>query len=227
MRLSLVLLVLAACDVGLVDGTEDSFWDETSDDDGSEPSAALVGVKRVAIDPGTTTNAERVELLPIARTENGATRRVVMQLTPAQLPSLAKGDRLITPAEVQVTTRCDVGQTAPGCNYNPNVRAQLVLAGSGTSKVIATQSLSCSKAEHHCMIVFRPSDATVDVGALPCVAANTCHVDLVMWAWHGDARAGDQDKVLVGGNDGNYLDNGKVEQDQGRLMAIRERGVGA
>ena len=232
MRPSFLLLVLAACGVGTVDGSEDSFWDETTDDDGSDPSAALVGAKRVAIDPGKTTNAELVETLPIARNESGATRRIVMQLAPGQLPQLANGDRLITPAEVQVTTRCDIGQTAPGCNYNPNVRAQLLLtgnpsdtSGNGNSKVIATQTLSCTKSEHHCMFVFRPADATVDVGALPCVASNNCYVNLVMWAWHNDTRSGDQDKVLVGGNDGNYLDNGRVEQDQGRLMAVRERGI--
>jgi hypothetical protein len=31
--------------------------------------------------------------------------------------------------------------------------------------------------------------------------------------------------VLVGGNDGNYLENGRVEGDQGRLMVVRERGI--
>jgi hypothetical protein len=46
-----------------------------------------------------------------------------------------------------------------------------------------------------------------------------------MWAWHRDARAGGDDKVLVGSNDGDYLDNGRVEQDQARLMVIRERGL--
>jgi hypothetical protein len=48
-----------------------------------------------------------------------------------------------------------------------------------------------------------------------------------MWAWHPDARAGGDDKVLVGSNDGDYLANGRVEQDQARLMVIRERGLDA
>jgi hypothetical protein len=48
-----------------------------------------------------------------------------------------------------------------------------------------------------------------------------------MWAWHGDARAGEQDKMIVGANEGNYLLNGKVEQDKARLMAVRERNITA
>jgi hypothetical protein len=126
---------------------------------------------------------------------------------------------LIAPAEIQITTRCDVGQNAPGCNYNPTVRAQLRLGG----KVIATQTQSCTHAEHHCMFVFRPSEATINIDK----ACDNCSVELVMWAWDGNARAGDQDKLLVGGNDGNYLDNGKVEGDQSRLMVVRERGIAA
>jgi hypothetical protein len=213
---NVALVVLLASCTGLVEGSEDTFWDDTTDDDGSDP-AALAGVKRVTIEAGKTTNAELVETLPVARSENGAARRVVMQVA---LPPLANGDRVIAPAEVQVTTRCDVGQVAPGCGYNPNVRAQLVLAGGGNQRVIATQTQSCNKAEHHCMFVFRPSEATITTG--DCAS---CVVNLVMWAWHGDARAGGDDKVLVGGNDGNYLDNGKIEGDQGRLMAVRERGI--
>ena len=213
MKYALVLPLLASCGIGLVDGSEDSYWDETRDDDGDR-SAALAGNKRVAIDAGRTSDAELVKELPVGRSESGANKRVVMR---TQVPSLAKGDRLIAPAEVQVTTRCDVGQAAPGCNYNPNVRAQLRLG----NRVIATQKLTCTKGEHHCMFVFRPSDATLDIDQ-PC---NNCVVELVMWAWDGAARGGDQDKVLVGGNDGNYLDNGKIEGDQARLMVVRERGI--
>ena len=76
------------------------------------------------------------------------------------------------------------------------------------------------------MFVFRPTQATSVIDeALPCMADGTCRVNLVMWAWHADARPGGQDAVLVGGNDGNYLANGIVEGDQARLMAIRERGI--
>lgn len=213
MRFAIGVMFLAACGAGVVDGSEDSYWDETRDDDGDR-NAALAGNKRVVVEAGSTNDAELVEELPVARSESGATKRVVMR---TQAPQLAKGDRLIAPTEVQVTTRCDVGQTAPGCNYNPSVRAQLRLG----NRVIATQTQSCTKAEHHCMFVFKPSEASIDIDR-PC---DGCAVELVMWAWDGNARAGDQDKVLVGGNDGNYLDNGKVEGDQARLMVVRERGI--
>src|SRR6185436_10039627 len=72
-----------------------------------------------------------------------------------------------------------------------------------------------------------PGAASLALPNIPCVATSSCVVNLVMWAWHPDARGGDQDKVLVGGNDGNYLLNGKVEQDQARLMAVRERNITA
>jgi hypothetical protein len=228
----LVVAVMAAsCNVSEVG---DDFWAETRDDDGDDSTAdALAGTKQVAIDPGPTDHAELVDLLPVGRSESGAIRRVVLRLGPGQLPGLQRGDRLIVPAEVQATTRCDVGQSAPGCNYNPNIRAQLIITGNPNdtepggagSKAIATQTQTCTHADHHCMFVFTPSDASIEVDGLPCVASDSCHVNVVMWAWHADARAGDQDKVLVGGNDGDYLDNGRVEGDVARLMVVRERGI--
>ena len=228
---------LAACDAG----ASDPFWDSAREDDlaVTPDEAALAGDKRVAVHPGTTDRAELVETLPVGRTEDDATRRVVLRLSPGQLPGLALGDRLIAPAEVQVTTRCDVGQSAPGCGYNPNVRAQLILTGDpgdtspagGRSKALsAVQTQVCTVAEHHCRFVFRPSDASQDLDGgfdLPCLANGGCHINLVMWAWHPDARAGGDDKVLVGSNDGDYLANGRVEQDQARLMVVRERGLDA
>jgi len=200
-----LLLLFAAC---AVDRTEDAYWDDTHEDDGD----ALASSHRVTIDPGETSNAELIETLPVGNSESSATKRIVMRVA---VPNLAPGDRLIVPAEAQVTTRCDVGQIAPGCDDNPTVRARLVLADHENDvdgKTIATQTQSCTKAEHHCMFVFRPGEASID-------ASSGKFVNLVMWAWGGG------EKVLVGGNDGNYLDNGKVEGDQGRLMIVRERGI--
>src|SRR6185503_3522757 len=120
------VLVLSACDLGEVD--DDAFWDDTSEDDGVDSVSLAAGTtKRVAVVAGDTDKAELFELLPIGRSENGAERRVALRLSPGELPKLAANDRLIVPAELQVTTRCDIGQNAPGCNYNPNVRAQLIL----------------------------------------------------------------------------------------------------
>lgn len=212
---------LALCLVACTGSVEpDPFWDDAEDDDASD-DVALVGDKRVAVAAGETTDAERIERLPVARTEQGAKRRTALRLGPADLPALAAGDRLITPAEVQVTTRCDIGQTAPGCNYDPRVKAQLVLG----EQVIATQSDTCTRNAHHCMFVFTPGQASIEVRDQPCVRRGDCAVELVMWAWHPDARAGEVDEVIVGGNDGDFLAEGKIDSDLARLMAVRERNV--
>jgi hypothetical protein len=47
----------------------------------------------------------------------------------------------------------------------------------------------------------------------------------VAWAYHSDARSGGQDVLLLGANEGNFLANGDIEQDRGRIMAVRERNV--
>jgi hypothetical protein len=205
-----------------------------------EPDAGGDGssFRSVEVRPGRTEDPELVKRLPIGRSESGAPRRVVMRLSPEDLPDLAPGDRLSAPAEVQVTTRCDVGQTAAGCGYNPTVAAQIILTGDPADTDAGGQAslalsdkldLSCTAAEHHCMIVFPTAAATrqlEDGAELPCMAASLCSINLVMWAWHPDARAGDIDEVLVGENEGDFLENGIIQGDKGRLMAIRERGIG-
>lgn len=216
---------------------EDWWGDEDEDVGGAAEN--LVGVH-----PGETGEAELAGFLPVARREGDAERRVVMRLGPGELPDLRTGDRLITPAEVEVTTRCDIGQNAPGCNYNPHIAAQLILTGrrddvraSGDGSVAFSDvaQITCTKAEHHCKIVFTPRQANHRLTGrydLPCVRDDSCHVNLVMWAWHGDARSGGQDRVIVGENEGNFLQHeaaGHAERgrdgDKGRLMAVRERGV--
>lgn len=229
-----LLAVLPACTVGAVD--DDAFWDDTSDDDGTDSTLLAAGTtSKVGLAPGPSENAERFELLPVAKTEGTAERKIALQLSPGDLPGLANGDRLIVPAELQVTSRCDIGQSAPGCNYNPTVRAQLILTGNandtsggGNSKVIATKTLSCTHNEHHCMFVFTPGEAAIKLdGNMPCVGSDSCYVNLVVWAWESHARSSGADKVLIGGNDGNFLDNNRVDQDVARMMAVRERGIGA
>jgi hypothetical protein len=239
MRTRLLLCALVtACGVGLVDGDEGEFWDETTEDAGEDGVAGAVGNKRVAVEPGKVNEAELFDELPIGQSENSANRKVVLHLGPSEIPKLAKGDRLIVPVELQVTTRCDVGQSAPGCNYNPSIRVQLILSGNGTdtaangngSKEIATQTKVCSKEEHHCLFVFGPeTGARLDGGFnLPCVATSSCHLNLVIWAWDPQARGGGADKLIMGANEGDYLNcSGPncTEQDRARLMVIRERGI--
>lgn len=245
----LLAVLLAACGAADLEPTSGAAADEAPDDpdddgwvwdDGTDPpDGGGEDPRRVLVAPGPTDDAEIIKNLPVARHEGDATRRVVLRLGPGDLPSLQTGDRLVIPAEVQVTTRCDVGQTAPGCDYNPNVAAQLLLtkaandtdpAGQGSKALSAVQSLTCTQAEHHCLFTFQRTDTAVtltDAFDLPCVAADACHVNLVMWAWHPDARAGGVDKVLVGENEGDYLANGTILGDKGRLMAVRERDLTA
>jgi hypothetical protein len=251
-------LVLAACGanadaIGEAPADDAGARNDPSADGGStdgsrvdDPRDAAAGgeagggdTKRVAVGAGKTANAELVQTLSVGTSASGAERRVVMRLDPTDLPALATGDRLSAPAEAQVTTRCDVGQVAPGCGYSPMVGAELVLTGDANdvdgsgpeSKALSgTVTTTCTSAEHHCMFVFAPAEATqILAGAfdLPCIKTSSCHVNLVMWAWHPSARAGGLDKLLVGGNDGDYLANGLVEGDQGRLMFVRERGIDA
>lgn len=211
------------------------------DDDGDAPDAGGGDdgeSKAVRVEAGETDEPELVKKLPIGQSEGSAERRVVMRLSSDDIPDLAAGDRLSAPAEVQVTTRCDVGQVAPGCGYNPMVAAQVILTGDpadthadggGSVALSEKLELSCTSAEHHCMLVFPIAAATrrLEEGALlPCVAEDRCAINLVMWAWNPDARSGGVDDILVGENEGDYLQNGVVLGDKGRLMAVRERGLG-
>ena len=247
-RLLLLVAALAACSHELekqADEDDDIGGDVDAPDGGGDLDAPDGGgsdeqpVKAVLLRPGPTDDAELVKLLPVARSESDASRRVVMRLGPDDIPDLAPGDRLAAPAEVQVTTRCDVSQVAPGCGYNPNVAAQVILVGDpddthadgdGSVALSDKLELSCTSAEHHCKFVFPVSAASrvlEDGGLLPCVKDDRCSINLVMWAWHPDARAGGVDGVLVGENEGDYLQNGVVQGDKGRLMVVRERNIGA
>ncbi len=208
------------------------------DDAGSPDGGVDPEVKAVLLHPGETDNAELVKRLPVGQSEGGADRRVVMRLSAEDIPDLAPGDRLSAPAEVQVTTRCDVGPVAPGCGYNPSVAAQLILTGDpddthadggGSVALSEKLELSCTSAEHHCTLVFPTAAATrrLEEGALlPGVAEDRCAINLVMWAWSADARGGGVDEVLVGENEGDFLQNGVIQGDKGRLMVVRERGLG-
>ncbi len=205
-------------------------------DQGSEERGE--GVERsVRVVSGRTDDAELIRLLPIGTSVNNAPRRVVLRLDPSDLPSLRRDDVLMTPTEVQVTIACDIGQSGPACGYSPQVAAQLILTGDrddrdpggnesrALSEVMIT---SVTSAEHHQTLAFRASAARATLAggfALPCIASGRCHVNLVMWAWDSRARPGGADALLIGENEGNYLQNGVVHGDKARLMAVREREI--
>jgi hypothetical protein len=234
MRALVMLGALVACSPGVDLASPDSGMSSSPDSSagGSADAPTAGATKSVAITPGDTSTPELVKFVPVGTSEANAQKRIALHLTPEDLPDLASGDRLIVPVELQLTTRCDIGQTAAGCNYNPTATVKLVITGdaNGTggsnSKVIATETLSCTKAEHHCMFVFTPGAATLALDeSIPCVATDSCYVNVVVSAWDAAARPGGQDVMLVGGNDGDFLLNGQVEQDIARIMAVRERGI--
>lgn len=167
--------------------------------------------------------SERVEKLPITR-KAGDEERVVMSLTPRQLPSLAKGDKLKLSSEVQVTLNCPDRMercVGPPYKYDPEVAARLVLAKSADSRrgvqIGRTKKASCQQRrprQHHCVYVI--TDAAKRIGKLkklPC-PRDACFVNLVMGA--SNPRARKNDVLIVGGN----KPSGAIPQDRGRINAV-------
>jgi hypothetical protein len=204
----------------------------------SGANAPVDSSRAAAIAWGDTDRAELRKFLPIGRT-SGVTRFVVMRLRPSDLPRLAIGDTLRAAAELQITTACDIGQVGPSCGYAPHVRMQLLLSGNpnateakgpGTIALSDATKFDCTPNEHHCVktIDFAEATRALQSGSAPaCVKDNSCSVNVVAWAYHGDARGGGQDKLLLGANEGDFLQNGNIEQDRGRVMAVRERDLKA
>lgn len=188
------------------------------------------------VSAGQTKKAELFKLLPIGRTA-GTRRYVVMRLRPDQVPNLQVGDVIRAAAEIQVTTACDIGQTGAMCGYSPNVRMQLVLAGdpdatdphkAGVVALSGIKEFSCNADDHHCVktIDFDQGSLQLTSGnAPPCVAQGKCFVNLAIWAYDSSARGSGKDKLIIGANEGNFLQNGDSEQDRGRVMVVRERDV--
>jgi hypothetical protein len=178
----------------------------------------------------TGNNSERVKTIPITRVP-GAEKRVVMSLGPKRLPDLIRGDRVRVTAELSVTTECYTPQ--PRCRrspyrYAPRVRTQLVLASSPKAKgkrrtmaISKRHHETCTQRrpqyEHHCIITFRHAGFSVRAPRrLPC-ALDRCHVNLVADVHH--PRASSTEVMMVGGQ----RPSGKIQQDRGRINAIRYR----
>ena len=175
----------------------------------------------------TGNHSELTKTLPIARHPKRRSR-VVMSLTPAEIPAMRAGDRLKLSAEVQFSTTCV--EPSPHCvgrhyDFNPHVGARLEMAGgrratSGprTMPLTHRKAISCRQRRpnrnHHCMIVFSWSKTRLSKDQqLPC-KPRKCFVNLVMDASHPNARHGDV--VVLGGD----RPNGSVEQDKGRLNLV-------
>jgi hypothetical protein len=180
----------------------------------------------------TGNDSELVKTLPITQ-RGGAEPRVVMSLTPKELPDLASGDRLAITAEMQVTTNC--GYKSPRCvgpiyHYDPRVTARLILAGdarktggAGTVQVGRAEREVCTQRkphrEHHCVLVFTGTRVDLNNAArLPC-ELDECHINLVADSHHGRARRGDL--IMVGGQ----RPDGRIPQDRGRINVTRYRNA--
>jgi hypothetical protein len=200
----------------------------------AQPGRSTLSEPHVALGLGKGHKAEMVKFLQLGKSEHAAKREVVLHLSPADLPALEPGDHLFTPCEIEVTNQADVGQSGPGSNVEPKVAAMLLLTGNPhatdtgkDAKKIAGQQQTVTKNEHHAMFTFG-DEASIQVPNTHAVQQDQPHVTLVMWAWDPHARSGGQDKVLVGANKHDYLQNHKPpEQDRARLNAVDEHGVTA
>jgi hypothetical protein len=181
-------------------------------------------------------DAELERTIPISKRKNQKPR-VVMSIDPQTLGNLQDNDRLEGTAEVEVSVclkpaphthdpsgRC-IGKTY---GYNPRVQAKIVLAqdksdaGGGQTKAFQNpDSLSCYQRQpnrnHHCVLVIE--DGLLEINKaqnLPCQPA-TCRANLVMTAYHRDAKRGD--KLVIGSD----TSSGGINQDKGRLDVARFR----
>jgi hypothetical protein len=191
----------------------------------AQPAAALTPAKVIAATTGN--DSELATTLAIA-TRPWRRPRVVMSLTPADLPTLYAGDRIKASAELMVSTTCvSPGPRCIGRRYrfSPLARAKLILTnaksvtgGRGAVKLATPKSVRCSQRgpdrNHHCVLVFRNARHRVgDSSDLPCPPTR-CFINLVAEAHSSRARKGN---VLVVGAD---KPNGEVNQDKGRLNAV-------
>jgi hypothetical protein len=197
------------------------------------PAHAPAGQARAAT---TSVHPERFKTLQIARNA-GEGRRVLMSIGPKGIGELSDGDRLEATAEFEVTVCLKPNPHHNGnpypCigdmyGYDPVITAQIVLARGETSTgpvkttpISSRKSLRCSQTQpdrnHHCVLVIpRSSLAIPDTHDLPCPPAN-CHVNLVVNAFHHNARKGQQ--VVIGSYDRNRV----IGQNRGRLNAVRLR----
>jgi hypothetical protein len=150
--------------------------------------------------------------------------RVVISMGPRVLPSLSNGDRLVSTAELEVTTDC--AQPNAGCvgtpyKYNPALSVRLVLAsgrsatgGEGTVE-IASLRRKCNQRDlgHHCTIVFPGSSLDI-AGQVPC-APSSCFLNVVVESHKRKARRGN--RLLIGENE----PDGSVRGDHGRINVTR------
>jgi hypothetical protein len=164
--------------------------------------------------------------------ERGKKTKVVMSLGPSGdpfscLPDLEPGDMLRVTAEIEVTTDSSEPYFAKPYEFDPMVRASLLLAGSGTARepdrkraltLGSAAEQRCTHESHHGVIVF--TDATLRIPQKGLPWRGESFVNLLLDAHHPKA-AGEQ-MLLIGEHEhvGGRIE---VKGGKGRLNAIRFR----
>lgn len=165
--------------------------------------------------------AERVKTVPIAK-RAGQKPRVAMSLPPSKVGPIRDGAEIWAGAELEVSVTCL--EPMPKCvgkryRFSPFVRGRLVLApgpnatGPANTVQLGIARIRCSQEQphrnHHCVLVVEGTREVGDAAKLPCRA---CNVNLVVDAFHHQARRG---QVIVVGSD---EDHG-ISQKKGTLNA--------
>jgi hypothetical protein len=171
-----------------------------------------------------TTGSDSERRRKVRITQRPGPGKIVMSMGPNVLPSLSTGDRLVSTAELEVTTDC--AQPHAGCvgtpyKYNPFLSVRLVLAssrkttgGEGTVD-IGSVGRKCNQRDlgHHCEIVFPGSSLDI-AGQVPC-APSSCFLNMVVESHQRRAKRGN--RLLIGENE----PDGSVQGDHGRLNVTR------
>jgi hypothetical protein len=171
-----------------------------------------------------TTGSDSERRRKVRITKRPGPGKIVMSMGPDVLPSLSTGDRLVSTAELEVTTDC--AQPNAGCvgtpyKYNPFLSVRLLLAssrkttgGEGTVE-IGSVGRKCNQRDlgHHCEIVFPGSSLDI-AGQVPC-APSSCFLNMVVESHQRRAKRGN--RLLIGENE----PDGSVQGDHGRLNVTR------
>jgi hypothetical protein len=171
-----------------------------------------------------TTGSDSERRRKVRITKRPGPGKVVMSMGPDVLPSLSTGDRLVSTAELEVTTDC--AQPHAGCvgtpyKYNPFLSVRLLLASTGRTTggegtlEIGSVGRKCNQRDlgHHCEIVFPGSSLDI-AGQVPC-APSSCFLNMVVESHQRRAKRGN--RLLIGENE----PDGSVQGDHGRLNVTR------
>lgn len=164
--------------------------------------------------------AEKVKTVPISR-RRGQKAKVVMSLPPGKVGDTSQGDTVWAGAEFEISVTCL--EPIPQCvgkiyHYSPSYRARLVLTDGAKvtsekpTKVMAItkwRRQTCSQdlphRNHHCVMALSGFQRIKETPV-----CQRCYVNLVVDAYHRNAKKGN---VVVVGTD---EDNG-IKQDKGMI----------